>query len=46
MYAVAWGVGSGKLALPIPEASPPLLKDLLNGMPVFGLHLFGFLWLY
>jgi serine/threonine protein kinase len=30
LYAVAWGVGSGKLSLPIPEASPELLKSLLE----------------
>ena len=31
LYAVAWGVGSGKLSLPIPDASPELLKSLLEG---------------
>ena len=31
LYAVAWGVGSGKLSLPIPDAAPELLRSLLNG---------------
>lgn len=31
LYAVAWGVGSGKLSLPVPDAAPELLRSLLNG---------------